>query len=542
MIFEQDVARGMPGNYNPGYYPVSLIQCIMNREQQSTPDIFGILSALYFGSCHHIHRAEEYVFPLKSRLALGAVALLIISFINACSSSPNASRRGIYPVDTTFSDFYREIGGEETLGPAISPSFDDAGVSYQYVLSGLMAYIPNEVPLRRFHFSPIATTEWQINGLVEPVPANPNSHYVNGHRIWEEIWSFYDQIGPDIIGLPVSGVTVNNAKQRYEQYFEGVGFYRNYTDPPGQIHLMPYGSWMCASDCQYRISDSTPPSASYSRQFSATEQLFLVTAERLGYGFTGAPLKAPRLGSDGNYEMVFENIIMYIDPTDGSRIRLRPLPAWLGIQADQPGMAVTADWLTFYQTQDELGYNVPNSFSEYLNQHGSFEYSGNPISEYRSLTDGGYSQCFTNVCLEYHPSAPQELQLRPHTLGLDYLAIGVKTSTTGTVLTEALRMNAWEDYPLISSGQIQVINIEATQKNAPMAGIEFSLVVKQPDGITKTYTLDPTGDDGTTSIELDPVNGPNGAIVQYEVCVIGAVSPQVCFSKSYTIWDQQPDQ
>ena len=146
------------------------------------------------------------------------------------------------------------------------------------------------------------------------------------------------------------------------------------------------------------------------------------------------------------------------------------------------------------------------------------------------------------MCLEYHPSAPQELQLRPHTLGLDYLAIGVKTSTTGTVLTEALRMNAWEDYPLISSGQIQVINIEATQKNAPMAGIEFSLVVKQPDGITKTYTLNPTGDDGTTSIELDPVNGPNGAIVQYEVCVIGAVSPQVCFSKSYTIWDQQPDQ
>jgi hypothetical protein len=104
--------------------------------------------------------------------------------------------------------------------------------------------------------------------------------------------------------------------------------------------------------------------------------------------------------------------------------------------------------------------------------------------------------------------------------------------------TDALQINAWEDYPLIPSGQKQGINIEAVQNDAPMSGIEFSLVVKQPNGITKTYTLKPTGKDGITRIELDPINGPNGAIVQYEVCVLGAVSPQVCFSRSYTIWDQ----
>ena len=72
----------------------------------------------------------------------------------------------------------------------------------------------------------------------------------------------------------------------------------------------------------------------------------------------------------------------------------------------------------------------------------------------------------------------------------------------------------------------------------PVRGIEFSLVVKQPDGIEKSYKVNPTGDDGRTSIELDPINGPNGAIVQYEVCVLGAVSPQICFSRNYTIWDQ----
>jgi hypothetical protein len=482
--------------------------------------------------------AWRSMFSLKSKLALSIVTLLIMAFISACTSSPDASTRGIYSVDPTFGDFYREFGGDKTLGPAISPAYVNEGVTYQYVVSGLMAYDPNEVPLSRFHFSAIASVEWQINGLVEPAPQDSNVHYVNGHKIWEEIWSFYDQYGSDITGLPVTGVTTNDAKQRYEQYFEGVGFYRNYSDPPGQIHLMPYGYWMCGADCQYRVSDSIPPQASYSREYSATEQLFLQASERLGYGFTGAPLLSPRLGADGNYEMVFENVIMYIDPSDGSQIRLRPLPLWLGIQTDQPKVPIKSGWLSFYQTQDGLGYNVPNIFTEYINTHGSVDYSGNPITEYNSLSDGGYSQCYTNVCLEYHPTAPEGLLVRPHSLGAEYLTSGAKVSTPGSTFTEALQVNAWEDSPLIASGQIQVINIEATRNNTPVIGVEFSLVVKQPDGITKTYTLDPTSNDGKTSIKLDPINGPNGAIVQYEVCVIGAVSPQVCFSRSFTIWDQ----
>ena len=45
-------------------------------------------------------------------------------------------------------------------------------------------------------------------------------------------------------------------------------------------------------------------------------------------------------------------------------------------------------------------------------------------------------------------------------------------------------------------------------------------------------------EDGVTHIDLDPINGPNGAIVQYEVCVLGDFSPQICFSRSYTIWEQ----
>ncbi len=295
---------------------------------------------------------------------------------------------------------------------------------------------------------------------------------------------------------------------------------------------------MCGGECPYQASDAALPKASYIPQDSATAQLFLRDSEQLGYGFTGAPLSAPTLGADGNYEMVFENVILFIDPVSEGQIRLRPLPALLGIDTAATGPEVKADWLAFFPIQDGLGFNVPNTFVTYIGNHGGVVYSGAPISEYTALADGGYSQCYTNLCLEYHPTAPRILQTRPHPLGTEYLALGENVSTSGSNSSKALQINAWEDAPLIPSGESQGINIEATQENMPISGMQVSLVVTQPNGITKTYNLPPTGSDGRTHIDLDPINGPNGAIVQYKVCVLGDVSPQICFSRSFTIWEQ----
>jgi hypothetical protein len=476
--------------------------------------------------------------PSKGKLVVFTFSLLIIFFVNACNPSANASSPGTYAVDQSFSDFYRETGGISVLGPAISPGFEKDGITYQYIVSGLMAYDPSKEALERFLFSPIASVEWNINDLAEPEPSDPNLPYINGHQIWEEVFSFYTRYGPNIIGFPVTSVKANDEKQRYEQYFEGVGFFRNYSDPPGQVQLLPYGSWMCGNNCQYHGSDVIPPPASYSREYSETEQIFLQESERLGYGFSGEPLTSPDLATDGYFEMVFENVVMYIDPSAGNQIKLRPLPTWIGIQPDELNIEIKADWLSFYQVKDGLGYNVPNSFVDYIAKHGGIAYSGLPITEYKLTLDGGYSQCFTNICLEYHPTAPEQLRIRPHALGIGYQRNGLNMTVPDSSFTDALQINVWEQYPLIPSGQRQIINVEVLKNDAPVAGIEFSVVVLQPDGITKSYQMLPTGEDGRTSVELDPINGPNGAIVQYKVCVIGAVTPQICFSRSYTIWNQ----
>ncbi len=473
----------------------------------------------------------------NSRLTFCLVALLIVILIISCSSPAGISSRYTYPIDPAFSDFYRQFGGEKVLGPVISPVFTQDGGSYQYVLAGLLSYDPNQAPLKRFHFANVSSSDWQINKAGENIQNGPNLLYVNGHKIWEEINSLYTQFGTDIMGLPLTGVVANDAKQRYEQYFEGMGFYRNYTAPIGDVNLMPYGAWKCGNSCRYTTPDLPPPVSSYTPGTSATEQLFLQEAQRLGYAYTGAPLSSPYLGSDSNFQMVFENVVLYIDPAGGHQVRLRPLPFWLGIKSDKPVNLQVADWLSFYPIQDGNGYNIPKAFIGYINEHGGMEYSGEPITEYKTQADNGYSQCFMNICLVYHPTAPVDLVIRPGNLGYEYYSIRIKPTPTPPSMATSIQIMAWEEYPLIISGQRQTIYIESGRSGKPLKGVEISLLVTGPDGISKTYALTPTGADGKTSIELDPIEGPNGSIVAYDVCLIGSDSPPACLSRSYTIWD-----
>ena len=484
-----------------------------------------------------ISKVWRSMFSLKGRLVYFIIALLVIFAASACTASQASLPPGVYVVDPTFTDFYKEIGGLSTLGPAISPLFSRQDTLYQYTVAGLMTYDPHLSALQRFHFAPIASLQWNIQGSTEPVPVDAKIPYANGHRIWEEIWSFYDQYGSDIIGLPLTGVTANEEKQRYEQYFEGIGFYRNYSDSPGQIHLMAYGDWMCGDKCQYQDADAIPPSPTLTLENSENERLLLKAAEQLGYSFTGDPLEAPRVASDGNVEMVFENVIMYLDPANGNQIKLRPLPAWLGMQTEPPTSSTNADWLVFYPIQDGIGYNIPLVFVEYITNHGTMEFSGYPITGYHLLPDGGYSQCFTNLCLEYHPTSPEELRIRPTSLGKEYQTRGANTQAQNSPLTDALQITVWELYSLVPSGQSQRIGIAVIQNNSPLSGVEFYLAVNQPDGIVKSYSLDPTGENGQTFVELDPIIAANGAVVPYQVCIVKMVTPQVCFSESYIIWD-----
>jgi hypothetical protein len=118
------------------------------------------------------------------------------------------------------------------------------------------------------------------------------------------------------------------------------------------------------------------------------------------------------------FEKVFDNLVMFSAPESTYRVQFRPLPQLAGIQPEPPVPPMNDPGMVFFPTLgQELGYNIPKLFMDYITMHGTLEISGNPITELHALGNGISRQCFTNICLEYHSKAPETLRVRPTALG-----------------------------------------------------------------------------------------------------------------------------
>jgi hypothetical protein len=464
------------------------------------------------------------------------IAFLLVN--TACSKEEaNAPLgEGMYPVAAIFQDFYTKLGGEDVLGPAISSVFVRGELQYQYTVNALMLYDPGASYSQRYQLASIAQ-EWGVEEPPELQPSDPGIPYINGHQIWEEIRPFYKDFGSFLIGSPLTGVQYNEEKGRYEQYFANLGFYRNATDAPGTVHLMPYGDWYCAAKCEYDIQDAVLISGSNDLISSDIDRVFLEYARRLGNDFTGPAISVTLLANDGNYEKAFKNIVFYSSAEDQSMVYLRPLPQMVDILPDPPVPPSNAPGMYFYEVQGDLGYNVPQYFLDYVAMHGSMELSGPPITELHPKSDGVSWQCFTNYCLEYHTNAPEAMRVQPASLGTEYIAQVPSTQPKVTEPAGAIGLQAWERYPLLPSGQSQEVGMAIDEDGVPLAGMEFSLTVTLPDGSQRNYHLPPTNTDGQTSISLDPIEAPNGSSILYQACVVSVLDRPVCIQGMFLIWD-----
>jgi hypothetical protein len=62
-------------------------------------------------------------------------------------------------------------------------------------------------------------------------------------------------------------------------------------------------------------------------------------------------------------------------------------------------------------------------------------------------------------------------------------------------------------------------------------------VLTLPDGQQKTYDMLPTGTDGQTYSKVDPIPGPNGTLIPYEVCILNVRGEKTCIQDSFLIWE-----
>lgn len=471
------------------------------------------------------------------RPAIFLLSIFVFVFlVTACSIKgglPSPTPEGTYSIDPLFQPYYQRLGDADVLGPAISPVFEDKGKIYQYLDSGLLRYDPDLPLSQRLGFAPLG----RDLGVFELPVANlspSKGTYADGHRIDDQFLPLYIKLGgKDTFGKLLTEIHKNTEENRYEQYFENLGFYWSADDPDKTVRLLSYGAWKCDQSCRH-----PPPEGSRLNQPLRSAVPFVTEVARKGLDFTGYALTEPYLAPDGLLEQIYENVVLTVDTGTGSDVRLLDLPEKVGIAMEALVQQSTTGEMYFYPVQGGLGYNIPPYFMEYIQENGGMDYIGTPITQLAQQADQTYRQCFKNMCLEAAPDSSGNLSVHPVPLGVKYRDLYFKPEQVKISPDQSvdITMQLWEDYPMVSPTQEQQIGVAVYGNNVPVAGMVPELELTLPDGSVKTYVMPPTGTDGQTQLKVESLNARNGTLIPYKVCVGTPSGHKFCVIDSYLIW------
>ena len=491
-----------------------------------------------------------------------------------------------YPVDPVFADFYDYLGGESVLGRALTPLNLSESQKSQYLEAGLMVYDPLAPESERYQLAPLGTEF----GVAEPPveePGDPNVRYVNGHVIFGEFVPFYERLGgAQFVGRPLTEARHNPEKNRIEQYFENLGFYRLDWDEPGKVRLIAYGAYACDQRCRYQV-----PSASIPSRRGFLPEPFASSASRLGLNLLGRTLSEPRVAEDGRLEVIFENVVMVMEPEAAPEagptqpvqiarvwlpltmmdqaeviapevlgipefywlplvsnhlpatvegIFLRPIVALLGIPSSPPVQRMLESLMAFFPVEGELGYNIPLYFMDWLERNGGMEASGPPTGEVFPVSVGVFRQCFTTLCLDFDPQAPQGMQLRPAPLGVTYKEKFFQEAGDfpADQSLDGVSLQVWEGKPFVGPDEVPEIYVAVEEAGVPLVKREPVLTLTLPDNSQLAIPMRPTDERGQTSARVGPVSAPSGTLIAYEVCLVRIDGQKLCRQDHFLIWDE----
>lgn len=463
-----------------------------------------------------------------SYAGLWIFSLLLTTTIIGCVPKPEIPEQAtptvssVYQIAPTFREMYNRFGGAKVFGEPISQMVEQLGNKYQFTAAALWV-LDNQAPDgSKYRLAPLGTSIISPDRIdpPQPPPAEPDPYYVNGQYIYQPFRALYDRLGGEAyVGRPLTGVRYDPLNDRYEQYFENLGFYIS-AQEGAEAALLHYGAWVCNNQCRspkqvngalQHIPEIKPP--------------FDAVVKRLGRDLTGEPLAMAAHGTDGRLEQVFTNLVLVADandPRNPSLVSIRPvaemlniLPAPLVAPSNQPDSY-------FFEINAGMGHNIPIVFKGFIDQHGGFGVSGEPVTELFQLNERVSRQCYRNLCMDMDPTAPQHLQVRPAPLGVDYLKANLQASSQPTAESQTfqqLTVQVWESQEQVASNQEQEIWASISENGQPLANVQPLLVLNLPDGSRVSYDMPATGGDGRTSLKIPPIAAANGVLIPYELCV-----------------------
>jgi len=473
---------------------------------------------------------------MSKKLIKFSLIILLAGLISACSGLERSSA-GYYLVDPRFRDLYEHLQGEEILGPPISSKkyLSGTNLEKQYFEGVVMVFDPDHSP--RYHLDPVGI-DAGFSDLPNNYPEIPGVRYLNGFILPADFAQFYDQMGGERwVGLPLTRARINPDKNRIEQYFENMGFFRFEDDPPGVVHLMPYGLWKCAGECsQYPGVQNAAISSS---ALEEVESPFGEAIARLGTQFTGKKLSNAYLAEDGNIEQIFQNVVLYQDHATPLGVSLRPVSSLLGQKGE--GYQTKSDQAEGYfrELDEGAGYYIPTYFMEFIDRYFGFEISGEPLSTLEEIREGVWQQCYENYCLLYDAKAASGQQVRIVPQGQRYkdsFYKNVQAPSQEPAVSRQIQLDIWEQMPQITSQEKQQIGACIHEAGQPLVNAQAVAMVYTQENGTSTYSFDLTDSGGCSFLTLDPIQAPNGTTVDYQVCFQGLGAEDYCKKDSFLIW------
>ncbi len=471
------------------------------------------------------------IFALLVLLTIIVSALVILSEFNFAPEQPQGAT--IDPDFTEIASVLKSLDQVTAITDAIIQKAD--GIKYQAVDVAILAFNPAK-PDQKAYLVPIAKY-FELGTL--PASLTPvdqaeraDKRISDGIRIWDELFPILDKYSK-YIGKPLTPLVFNSENDTYQQYFESLGFYRNRTDPPGKIHLLPYGYWWYPKTA----TGPTPGPIGIPTIFSVTqaENRILSKVARLEEfdpGFVGAKLTEAFEAQDAEkkkiFVMVFDNMALYIEASDPRQVKLLPVPVLIGSPVQSLQQRNMEPDNTFFQVNGDQGYNVKTIFANYAETHSGL--AGKPIGN-TSKTEKGFLQCFENYCLEtingIGKDGEPDIRLLPY--GREYLKIIGKeanlpiqptpTPTQVPLQSRKTRLISWHQAADVISGKPTSIGAAVFQNLDPMANVNLYTTIYLPDGGQQSFSMPPTNGSGKTQVDITGLN-IQANFLNYDVCII----------------------
>jgi len=479
-------------------------------------------------------------------LCIGGVVLLEVD-----ANLPQIAAPEVFPLFSEKMAPLQAFEGDLPLTPYATQAADN--ITYQIFKGYILAYNP-ALPLdAQFFLVPIGEFFNLENmpstyRVADPGP-QANLRYYDGIAIWSEAYPLIDRF-PNLLGKPLTPLLFNQSTGMLEQYFQNTGLTRSVDGKLYELKFLSYGLWWHAYgpsqtgltkiDILNLIGENPPPTIISPVQ---AQEILLSNAERLNLatkGFTGERLTDAILASDGNYEMGFVNVVMYVDPKNPRTLNLRPISEEVSCAVQEPEpMSADPDKI-FYKVDEVnmLGYNVNSLIADFASLNSDL--AGSPIG---STIDTGstYFQCFTNyaVVMDKTRIFGQPPKISLLNFGEKYLKLHsgafniepTQTPVPPQVYDSSkpkLSIRSWYFAPDLVLGTKARIGGAVFSNRKPAANYEVYTEIYLPDGTQLTFTMPSTNEQGSTEIELPDLKDAAGNFVEFQVCVKSNSADDYC--------------